>query len=177
MIGRTVVLELGGSVGRLRTAAQAARVRPGSVLVVSSESEPAFVLTELASHGLPLDRVYLDYAAWDTVSNLTHTRALLEDLGCDEVCVVTSAGHLRRALAIARVVYWGTPVGVVPVPHLDAMADEPWWDVVVDVLRALVWKVTNWVPTMPALKRRELARHGEHAALARRLHDPALVTP
>lgn len=64
----------------------------------------------LTSWGVPADSVLLESSSANTYQNATRTAALLEKRGVDRVLLVTSALHMRRALATFR----STRLEVVP---------------------------------------------------------------
>jgi len=56
----------------------------------------------LTSWGVPADSVLRESTSANTYQNATNTAAILEDRGIDRVLLVTSALHMRRALATFR---------------------------------------------------------------------------
>jgi uncharacterized SAM-binding protein YcdF (DUF218 family) len=65
----------------------------------------------LESWGVPPDSVLLESESANTYQNATHTAEVAREHGIDRVLLVTSALHMRRALATFR----GTDLAVVPV--------------------------------------------------------------
>ena len=135
-----VILHLGGTPERARTAAALAKSMPGSTVVVSSEGNGFWQYYDEA--GIDRSRVIVDEAAWDTVTNFTHTCKLLQKLGCKRLFVVTSLSHSYRSMLIA-LACWGLRVPVYMVPFGNGInaADEK--IALVDGLRALIWRLSG----------------------------------
>jgi len=52
--------------------------------------------------GVPADAIRLETGSYDTHSNCTGSKPILDELGASDVLLVTSAIHMRRALATCR---------------------------------------------------------------------------
>lgn len=139
-----VVLWLGGNWKRGYHAAEVAKSLPGSILLISSEGNQkgCFQITDAAQ--LNRERVIWDDAAWDTVTNFTLTFKRIAALAPRHVVVVTDGFHMRRSMAIGRVVYAGTGIALKPSPSSPAERQEPDKLVQQDVLRALLWRATGF---------------------------------
>lgn len=72
--------------------------------------EAAVMQSLLAEWGVPRDSVLLETRSANTRQNATHTAALLRDKKINRVLLVTSALHMRRALAT----FWGAGVRALP---------------------------------------------------------------
>ena len=132
-----VILHLGGDIQRAKTAARLAASMPDSIVVVSSEGDGFFQWYDAA--GIARERITVDTAAWDTVTNFTHTYKLLKSLKCSHLYVVTSAFHCHRAKLIAMACWGGrVPVEMVPYGTGTNKADEDLANA--DLIRALYWR-------------------------------------
>jgi uncharacterized SAM-binding protein YcdF (DUF218 family) len=133
-----VILHLGGDTQRAKTAAQLALSHPKSVVVVSSEGDGFYKWYDAA--GISRQRIIVDTAAWDTVTNFTHTYKLLKSLKCSHLYVVTSAFHSPRAKRIASAC-WGGRVPIDVVPHGTDNSKESEDVITGDFYRALSWRL------------------------------------
>jgi uncharacterized SAM-binding protein YcdF (DUF218 family) len=135
---RGALLHCGGNLDRAHTTAAHA-VRLDSPVIISSEEHPDLVLRLLLDAGVPRGMIWFDYRPWDTV---THVHAVLAELvaaGVTHLHVVTDRFHLRRAVAIARILCHGTGITVVGLAHDDpaqAHRRDPLVRLLKDVLRA-----------------------------------------
>jgi uncharacterized SAM-binding protein YcdF (DUF218 family) len=139
----TVVLELGGNIARMDKAIELAKANSQSYLIVSSEGDPAGCLQKIKDAGLDPSRVILDYTAWDTVTNFTNTKRIIDVLKPDELMVVTDGFHMLRAMTIARLVYFGSKLKVTAHPSSPADHQESRKLVVLDTIRAAVSRFTG----------------------------------
>jgi uncharacterized SAM-binding protein YcdF (DUF218 family) len=135
-----VILHLGGSPERAITAARLAASRPESKVVVSSEGQGFEGHYEAA--GITKERIIVDDAAWDTVTNFTHTYRLLKSLGCSRLFIVTDLFHCYRASLIA-LACWGGRVPFYVVPHGDSIRESDEAIAWADFARALCWRLTG----------------------------------
>ena len=107
---------------RLEHAAGEARV--GDAVVLSGGRHRSLGRPEAeAMHDAwtgPADAVLLEDAALTTAENAAHVRALALELGVEEVVVVTSSWHGRRATALFRRAFRGTGVTVSAAPARTA---------------------------------------------------------
>ncbi|GAA2330988.1 ElyC/SanA/YdcF family protein [Saccharopolyspora halophila] len=91
--------------GRLNVALQLYRSGKARRIVVSGSpesrghSEPAVMRRYLLAHGVPDAAIALDESGVDTWSSC---RGAARDFGLDELTVVTTRFHLRRAIALCR---------------------------------------------------------------------------
>jgi uncharacterized SAM-binding protein YcdF (DUF218 family) len=137
-----VILHLGGTPQRAETAAQLAASMPDSVVVVSSEEDGFYRWYDAA--GIARERIIVDTAAWDTVTNFTHTYKLLKSLNCSRLYVVTSFFHCYRSMLIA-LACWGGRVPVYMVPHGTGINEQDEGFANADFLRALCWRLFGLV--------------------------------
>jgi uncharacterized SAM-binding protein YcdF (DUF218 family) len=93
-------------IDRLQQGRALANQYPESRIIVTGGNQRAG-LTEaymmsrwLSNEGISTNRVYLEDQARDTVGNALRTSVMLKGLGASHVTLVTSASHMRRALAI-----------------------------------------------------------------------------
>jgi vancomycin permeability regulator SanA len=88
-----------------RLDAAAALYRTGKIRVVlvtgdnsrTSYNEPGAMRAYLAAHGVPEDKVVLDYAGFDTWDSCTRAKRVF---GVDRAVLVSQGFHIRRALAL-----------------------------------------------------------------------------
>lgn len=135
-----VILHLGGNYQRARKAAEIAASFPESKVVVSSEGGDFYQYYDAA--GIDRSRIIVDNAAWDTVTNFTHTYKLLRKLGCKRLFVVTDFFHCYRSALIAFAC-WGWRVPIYIVPHSFSVREEDETHAKADFLRALCWRFTG----------------------------------
>ena len=133
-----VILELGGNVARMDKAVELAAANPDSHLIVSSESDPAGCLRKIQAAGLDPSRYTLDYTAWDTVTNFTNTKRIVDALAPDELVVVTDGFHMPRSMTIGRIVYFGSKTKLSAHPSSPKDRDESKRLVLWDATRAAI---------------------------------------
>ena len=141
-----LILHLGGGMDRANKCAQLADIYPDAKILVSSEGGNP--LEYYAQKGIDPNRVYLDYTAWDTVTNFTHTlKRVKEEFEADVVFVVTHDFHMKRSMRIAEAVYWLRRIRPLAMPSggPDPYGDyqEPKNYVREDTIRAWVWRLTG----------------------------------
>jgi uncharacterized SAM-binding protein YcdF (DUF218 family) len=143
----SVILHLGGNLQRLEKTADLAWRYPTAKVVISSELPRTEVIRQLQLLGVSLDRCCLDYQAWDTVTNFTKTLPILRTLKAQQVFIVTDLFHMRRALAIARAVYFLRGIKPVACPYMGGNLAQTETDelVTTDALRAWCWRLTGWL--------------------------------
>jgi len=144
-----VILELGGNIARMDTALQQCKKCPSAKLIVSSEGSPDAVMQKVNDAQVSWDRVLLDFNAWDTVTNFTKTVGLVRSFQPHSVYVVTDEFHMKRAMAIARAVYFLHGIRLVPVPHPSEKKNESRKLVRQDRFRAWLWRLTGYLKYWP----------------------------
>jgi uncharacterized SAM-binding protein YcdF (DUF218 family) len=83
--------------------------------------------------------------ATDTLTEVTRTRRLVQALDTETLLVSTEPGHVGRAVAIARIVYWGTGVRIIASPSAPGTYRSPWRRTLIDVVRALLFRLSGRV--------------------------------
>ena len=133
-----VILQLGGSVKRSITAAQLATAMPDAKIVVSTELGNYRSYYEAA--GIDLSRIVYDGAAWDTVTNFTHTYKLLKHLHCSHLYVVTDHFHIYRSRLIATACWLGrAKITMVKHGSTERPSDRDYAPF--DLVRVLLWRL------------------------------------
>ncbi len=135
-----VILHLGGNSERARTAAALAKQRPDSKIVVSSEG--GNYMDYYRSEDIDPGRIVIDSAAWDTVTNFTHTYKRLREIGCTRLFVVTDMFHCYRSMLIALAV-WGGRVPIYIVPREVSVRESDEGYSAFDFIRAALWRLTG----------------------------------
>lgn len=139
-----VIICLGGDYRRNISAALIAKQNPDAVVLVSTETGNQAVADIYKNTDVDLTRVWFDFHAWDTVSNFTETCKWVKNKKPKKLWVVTSDYHMRRSMAIARVVYALLAIELIPVKHPSGSdRKEPLSQVIACALRALVWHATG----------------------------------
>lgn len=83
--------------------------------------------------------------ATDTLTEVTRTKLLVEALKADTLLISTEPGHVGRAAAIARIVYWRTGVRIVASPSAPGAYRSPWRRTAIDVVRAVLFRLSGRV--------------------------------
>lgn len=138
-----VILELGGNITRMDKAIELTKANPLSYLIVSSEGDPLQCLQKVKDAGLDPSRLILDYTAWDTVTNFTNTKRIVDSLAPDQLLVVTDGFHMLRSITIARLVYFGSRTEVIECESSPRDRGEDLKLVILDTVRALISRVTG----------------------------------
>jgi len=133
-----VILELGGNVARMDKAIELVKQNPGSFFIVSSESDPVTCVQKIKIAGLDPSRTTLDYSAWDTVTNFTNTKRIIDSINADELMVVTDGFHMLRSMTIGKIVYFGSKTKLSAHPSSPKDHDESRKLVLWDAVRSLI---------------------------------------
>ncbi len=152
----SVALVLGGAPEREQFAAQFAKEHPNVRIWVSSGSNPEYARWVFDQAEVPNEQWALDYQAVDTVTNFTTLIDKLEDRQIDQVYLITSDYHMRRASVVAQIVLGSRGIGFKPVAiptEVDPENAETIAREVRDGARSLLWVITGrtgsqWKPTM-----------------------------
>ncbi|GAP97586.1 YdcF family protein [Leptolyngbya sp. NIES-2104] len=136
-----IILVLGGGVEREQFAAQFAQQYPNLKIWVSTGTNQAADI--FRSAGIDSSRVYLDCRATDTVTNFTTVATDFKHKGIEHVYVLTSAGHMTRATAIANVVFGSQNIAYTPVNVPSTYPEESPLRIARDVGRSVVWTLTG----------------------------------
>jgi uncharacterized SAM-binding protein YcdF (DUF218 family) len=98
----------GSSAFRVLEAANIAATRPDCRIVVTGAEAAAIVMTRQLAHlGVPEDRLSVDVASDNTAASARHVKTVV---GEQRIFLVTSAGHMRRAVGVFR------RQGIEPIP-------------------------------------------------------------
>lgn len=147
-----VILELGGNPNRVNKTIEVAKLHPETLIIISSEIYPDILINSLNSAGIANNRILLDYQAWDTVTNFTTTYNLIKSFNPQKLYVVTEAFHMRRAMAIAGVIYFKRGIELISSPYETTHSPEPIKLTIMDFLRASLWRLTGRLLYDPAVK-------------------------
>lgn len=61
--------------------------------------EPSAMRDSLIAHGIPADRIYLDYAGFRTLDSVVRAKQIF---GCDTLTIISQRDHAARALYLAK---------------------------------------------------------------------------
>ncbi len=160
-------IDMGAAVDRVRKAAQLYRAGRGTVIIVTGGNQPwsPFKRTEaeaiktlLLEWGVPPAAIVLEKASRNTRENALNAFGLMQEQGCGEPLLVTSAAHMRRSVAVfaklgINVVPVSADVRVVNKPHLtlldflpDADALKRTTDATREHIGQWVYKIRGWAP-------------------------------
>ncbi|WP_421656249.1 YdcF family protein [Leptothermofonsia sp. ETS-13] len=137
------VLVLGGDTKREDFAAEFARQHPDLPIWVSSGSNPEYTRAVFSDAGVNLDRVHIDRAAVDTVTNFTTLVDTLRAKGIGSVYLITSDYHMRRSRTIGEIVFGSRGIYLKPVAVPSERTSEPLAKTLRDGGRALLWLATG----------------------------------
>ena len=139
-----MILVLGGDVEREKQAAALARQSNLPVLITGG-SNAEYARWLFAGQGVDEQKLQLDYAASDTLSNFTTVVDRLRRKGIRHLLLVTSSDHMDRALLVGRVVAGSRGIHLTPVavPCGDDCRPERRSQVWGDGVRALVWVLSG----------------------------------
>jgi uncharacterized SAM-binding protein YcdF (DUF218 family) len=137
------MLVLGGATEREVFAAQMATKYPDLEIWISGGSNPEYAEWVFTEAGVDLTRVHLDDRAVDTVTNFTTLVDQFKAQGIDNLYLVTSDYHMRRAQVIGEIVLGsrGITFRTMPVPSHET--PEPLEKAIRDGVRAVLWVTTG----------------------------------
>ena len=137
------ILVLGGGIDRMRYTASFSRSYPNLEIWVSGyRSNTPLVQRIFQNWGIPDSRVHYDACATDTVSNFTCTVGQFKEQDLQHLYLVTSDYHMRRAKAIATLVFGSRGIVVTPVVVPSKIRQsESIFKVIRDSIRSLLWIV------------------------------------
>lgn len=138
-----IIFTLGGGDRREVFTAEFAKQHPDLEIWISSGSPARLARSIFRGAGVSMARVRLDYQAVDTVTNFTSLVADLERHNIQHVYLITSDFHMRRAQTIATIVFGSRGIAFTPIAIPSNNPSEPWYEVLRDGLRALLWIVTG----------------------------------
>lgn len=90
---------------RIKTAAGLYRARKVDFIIASGDNhtkkydEPTAMRDSLMAHGVPEDRIILDFAGFRTLDSVVRAA---EVFGCDSLTIISQADHSARALYLAE---------------------------------------------------------------------------
>lgn len=91
-------------INRINTAANLYRAHKVDYIIASGDNhiaeydEPSAMRDSLIAHGVPEDRIVLDYAGFRTLDSVVRSK---EVFGCDSITIISQADHDARALYLA----------------------------------------------------------------------------
>jgi uncharacterized SAM-binding protein YcdF (DUF218 family) len=146
---KKLILHLGGGMDRANRCIQLAKEYPNALILVSSEGGNP--LEYYSQAGIDPNRVFLDYDAWDTVTNFTHTyERIKKKFNPEEIFVVTHDFHMNRSMKIANAVYFSTGIKLISSPSGGPNPYGPEYNftepdrlILEDTIRAWIWKLTG----------------------------------
>lgn len=138
------VLVLGGATEREFFAAKFAREHPELEIWVSSGSNPEYAQWVFLQSGIDPDKLHLDYDAVDTVTNFTTVVDKLKRSGINNIYLVTSDDHMRRAQVIGNIVLGSRGIAFQTLPVPSGREPEPVEKVIRDGLRSVLWLTTGF---------------------------------
>jgi uncharacterized SAM-binding protein YcdF (DUF218 family) len=141
-----VILVLGGDPARNTEAARVINeVDSSAIIVVSSDTALRTIDGIYKTANVAPHVIWYDFNAWDTVTNFTETFRWVMARKPRRVYVITSDYHMRRSMAIGRVVYFLTGVRLVPIVHKsnDLRRREPLAAALNNALRAAWWRISG----------------------------------
>lgn len=139
---KKLILHLGGGlIERSNKGIELANQYPDVPILISSENLALEYYTE---RGIDKSRIFLDFSAWDTLTNFANTlKRVQEEFKVDTVYVVTHNFHMRRAMLIANAVYWRRGIRPIACPAGGDDSQEPFNIVRDDTIRAWIWRLTG----------------------------------
>lgn len=136
-------LVLGGDKQREKFAVNFALQHPDLAIWVSSGSNPEYTRGVFADAGIDPDRLHLDRAAVDTVTNFTTLADQFKSRGITSVYLITSDYHMQRARIIGEIVFGSRGIHIKPVSVPSGQEQEPFVKSVRDGARAILWVFTG----------------------------------
>jgi uncharacterized SAM-binding protein YcdF (DUF218 family) len=135
---------LGGGHEREVATARFAKAHPELEVWISSGSNPERVEAIFTRFGIPMERVHLDYRAQDTVTNFTSMVSVFHKQDLHHLFLLTSDFHMARSRTLATLIFGFHSIVVTPIPIADQRESEPWFKLVRDSIRAIVWIITGY---------------------------------
>ena len=139
------IFVLGGDIyRRIPFAANFAQENPELALLVSDYPRVYEYSSKVFREaGIAQKRIDYDFCATDTVTNFTCTVEEFVEKNLRHLYLVTTDYHMRRAKAIACLVFGSRGIVVTPVAIPSDSQPESWWRVLRDSLRSGLWIVTG----------------------------------
>ena len=141
------VLVLGGSTSALereKFATKFALQYPDLPIWISGGSpNQKYVEWVFAKAGVDRSRLHLDYQAVDTVTNFTTLVDEFQTRGIDNIYLITSDYHMRRAQIIGEIVLGSRGIEFQPIAVPSKRSPEPIEKALRDGARAVFWVITG----------------------------------
>ncbi len=137
------ILVLGGTTGREEFAAKFAQTHLGPPIWVSGGSNPEYTQAVFFDAGINPDRLHIDRSAVDTVTNFTTLVHEFKQRNIQQVYLITSDYHMRRAQVIGEIIFGSRGILLKPVEVRTQYEPEPLSKSLRDGARALLWLVTG----------------------------------
>lgn len=137
------IFTLGGDLQREIFTAQFAKIHPQLEIWISSGSPTNEAIWAFDLAKTPFDRVHLDRRAVDTVTNFTSLVTDFKNRHFQHLYIITADYHMRRAKAIATLIFGSQGIAFTPIPIPTDKPTESAWRVLRDVCRSLLWIFTR----------------------------------
>ena len=137
------ILVLGGHEERERYASKVAQQHPHLPIWISSGSPQEYAQKIFAQAGIKRDRLNFDYRASDTVTNFTTLVDELKTQGIDNVYLITSENHMKRAVIIGDIVFGSRGINFQPLAVPSTNPPEPIEKCLRDGARSIFWLITG----------------------------------
>jgi uncharacterized SAM-binding protein YcdF (DUF218 family) len=138
------IFVLGGETQREAYAAKFASRHPRLPVWISGGAPAGYTKKVFTKANIPLDRLHVDYAGVDTVTNFTSLVDRFQSEGITSVYLITSEDHIHRARAIGEIVFGSRGIKVKPIAFESQRPQEPTTKTIRDSLRSIVWLVTGY---------------------------------
>jgi uncharacterized SAM-binding protein YcdF (DUF218 family) len=138
------IMVLGGDTKREDFAATFARQHPQLPIWVSGGSNPEYTEGVFSDAGISHDRLHIDRAAVDTVTNFTTLADTLKSRGVRSVYLVTSDYHMLRARTIGEIVFGSRGISIKPISVTSREEKESLLKALRDGARAVLWVTTGY---------------------------------
>ncbi|MGJ3247541.1 MAG: YdcF family protein [Elainellaceae cyanobacterium] len=137
------IFTLGGGASREEFTARFAKNHPTLPIWISSGIYDYQAQTIFQAAGIPLDCLYLDRRATDTVTNFTTLVHTFQDHNIQHLYLITSDFHMPRARAIAFFVLGSHGIAYTSITVPSDQPNESWLKTARDIGRSLLWIVTG----------------------------------
>lgn len=137
------IFTLGGDLQREIFTAQFAKIHPQLEVWISSGSPTNEAIWAFNLAKTPIERVHLDRRAVDTVTNFTSLVADFKNRHFQHLYLITADYHLRRAKAIATLIFGSQGIAFTPIAIPTDKPVESVWRVLRDICRSLLWVFTR----------------------------------
>lgn len=141
-------LVLGGSIQREIHMAEHIVAYPQTKVLISTGSDPPCIRILFERINAPIHQVWLENCARSTFGNFRFSLPILQQWSTRHLRLVTSAGHLPRALWMARLMLGAHGVWVEPeIVYEEGVPGnrESWVKTILDLTRGLMWTGVSYV--------------------------------